>query len=93
MVDDFEARAVLAAGELRIVDGRQVHEDVEGQGRVVAAVRQHGEKCVARDDGREIAATFVGFDDSVAEPALELREDRHALSTSAPDRRSCPAAS
>src|SRR5262249_34245108 len=44
MVDDLEARAVLAAGELQIVDGRQVHEDVEGQGRVVAAGRQHGEK-------------------------------------------------
>ena len=69
------------------------HPAMHGIIRIVATVGEHGEERVPRHHRGGLPALVVHLGEGVAEPPLELGEDRHALSTSASGRRSCPAAS
>src|SRR6266540_6015619 len=61
MIDDLEARPVLAPGELEIVDRRDVHEKVEREFRVIPAEGESVEDGLAGHHRRVIAAEVVGL--------------------------------
>jgi hypothetical protein len=76
MIDDLEPGAVLPAGILEVVDGREIHEDVEGEARLVPAEAEHVREGPAVHDRSGVAEVLVGLHDGGTEAAGEAREDR-----------------
>jgi hypothetical protein len=74
VVHHLEPRTVFAAGVLRVVDGGQVHEHVELEGRVVPAAAEHVEEALAGDDDGGVTAVLVGLDDGRREAAAQVGE-------------------
>ena len=75
VIDDVEARAVLAPGRLEVVDGGRVHQHVEAERGVVpaeasASITRRGH------DGRVVAPKIVGLQHASAQPLGYPRKNR-----------------
>src|SRR5213593_236003 len=105
MIDDLEARPVLAPGELEIVDRRDVHEEVEREFGVIPAEGESVEDGLGGHHRRVIAAEVVGLQHTAAETGAQPRKNRLSVHrdsplssrsdarSAGPPPRSCPGAS
>src|SRR6266446_3885519 len=105
MIDDLEARPVLAPGELEIVHRRDVDEEVEREPGVIAAEGEGVEDGLAGHHRRVIAAEVVGLQHAPAETRAQPRKNRLSVPrdspsfsrsdarSAGPPPRSCPGAS
>src|SRR5262249_57860482 len=96
VVDNLEAGAILTAGVLLVIDGREVHEDVEAEVGVFPTQPQGGRQRGTLDHGGVIAVLRVGVEGRGAEaraPPLEHRPALHPLSYSGPPPRTWSATS
>ncbi len=100
VVDDLEARAVLAAGEPQVVHRGHVHEQVEAEGRVVPAEGERGQQAFAGHHRGVVPAVLVRGQDAVAQALAQPGQDggtvhvgRIRISIAGCPPRSCPGAS
>ena len=83
MIDDLEARSVLAAREAKVVDGGDVHQHVEPEIRVVPADAEGVGDGLAGQHRGVVAPLGVGMQDTGAEALAEPGEDRISVHTGA----------
>ena len=79
MIDDVEARPVLAPRILEIVHRREVHEHVEAEVRFVAAEAERVDDAFRCDHGRVVPVTLVRVEHPRAEAPAQPREDGRSL--------------
>ena len=79
MVHDLEARPVLAAGILEVVDGRQVHEHVESEVRLVSAEPERVDDALGSNHGGVVPVLLVGVKHPRTEAPAQPREDGRSV--------------
>src|SRR6267143_3073578 len=79
VVDDLEARPVLAPGIPQVVHRGEVHEHVEGERRLVATAGEYPREGLARHDRGRVAPVVVRLDDVGTDARADRVQDRRGV--------------